>query len=171
MAFDPSAERADHHPLENEAVGVATVPKNTLMLIAGLVWCAAGASVSSIGMPLLWRFGESRLDLDALALVVFLVFYQFVFARLVGRHSSRLRRDPALRLPVWAFFDGRSYAVMAIMMGGGMWLRLSHAVPLWMIAFFYSGLGAALFSCGTRFLWAFARGDVLAERNRARDAR
>jgi hypothetical protein len=137
------------------------VPKNTLMLIAGLVWCGAGASVCRIGMPLLWQYGAARPSLDALAFAVFLVFYLFIFRRLVQRHSARLRRDPASHLPVWAFFDARSYAVMVVMMGGGMWLRLSGAVPLWAIAFFYSGLGAALFSCGTRFIWVFRRGDVL----------
>jgi hypothetical protein len=31
-----------------------------------------------------------------------------------------------------------------------------------MIAFFYSGLGLALFLCGVRFLGIFARKDVLA---------
>jgi hypothetical protein len=31
-----------------------------------------------------------------------------------------------------------------------------------MIAFFYSGLGLALFLCGVRFLGVFARKDVLA---------
>jgi hypothetical protein len=58
---------------------------------------------------------------------------------------------------------------MAVMMGGGMWLRLSHAVPLWMIAFFYSGLGLALFSCGTRFLWAYMRGDARSAPNGANE--
>jgi hypothetical protein len=35
-------------------------------------------------------------------------------------------------------------------------------VPDWAIAFFYSGLGVALFLCGVRFLGVFARKDVLA---------
>jgi hypothetical protein len=47
------------------------------------------------------------------------------------------------------------------MMGGGMALRLSHLMPDWMIAFFYSGLGVALFLCGVRFLGIFARKDML----------
>jgi hypothetical protein len=51
---------------------------------------------------------------------------------------------------------------MAVMMGGGMALRLSHLMPDWMIAFFYSGLGVALFLCGVRFLGIFARRDMLA---------
>ncbi len=136
------------------------VRKNTLMLIAGLVWCAAGASVFRIGIRLLWPLGELRVDLDALALLVFLLFYFLVFMRLVRRHAARLRNEPASHLPVWAFFDARSYAVMAVMMGGGIWLRRSNAVPSSMIAFFYSGLGAALFSAGTHFFAAYRRGDV-----------
>jgi hypothetical protein len=59
---------------------------------------------------------------------------------------------------------------MAVMMGGGMALRLSHLLPDWMIAFFYSGLGVALLLCGVRFLGVFARKEVLAlapERNRS----
>lgn len=138
------------------------VRKNTLMLIAGLVWCAAGASVCRIGFPLLWRYSPAQPMLDGYAAAVFLIFYLFIFRRLVYRHSARLRHDPAVQLPVWKFFDARSWIVMAVMMGGGMSLRLSGLVPLWMIAFFYSGLGAALFSCGTRFLWVYRRGDVAA---------
>ena len=34
--------------------------------------------------------------------------------------------------------------MMAIMMGGGIALRASGVVPEWFIAFFYTGLGAAL---------------------------
>jgi len=45
---------------------------------------------------------------------------------------------------------------------GGMTLRFSHLMPDWMIAFFYTGLGIALFLCGVRFLGVFARKDVLA---------
>jgi hypothetical protein len=51
---------------------------------------------------------------------------------------------------------------MAVMMGGGMALRLSHVMPDWMIAFFYTGLGVALLLCGVRFLGVFARKEVLA---------
>lgn len=132
------------------------------MLIAGVVWCVAGAMVCRIGLPLLWHVGgRARLALDVLAVAVFLVFYLLIFAPLVGRHTARIRARPEQRLPFWDFFDGRSWAVMAIMMGGGMWLRLSHVAPNWMIAFFYSGLGFALFSCGTRFLVVYWRKDVL----------
>jgi hypothetical protein len=137
------------------------IPKNRLMLIAGLVWCLAGAMVCRIGLPLLWQLGFTELELYPLAAAVFLIFYFLIFSRLVVKHTERIRERSEPRLPFWNFFDTSSYIVMVIMMTGGMWLRLAHIVPSWMIAFFYSGLGIALFSCGVRFLGVFSRKDVL----------
>ncbi len=142
---------------------LVAIPKNGLILIAGLVWCVAGAMVSKIGMPLLWNLGVTQLILYPLAGLVFLIFYFLIFSRLVVKHTERIRQRPESKLPVWSFFDISSYVVMVIMMAGGMWLRLSHIIANWMIAFFYSGLGLALFSCGVRFLGAFSRKDVLME--------
>jgi hypothetical protein len=140
------------------------IPKNRLMLIAGVVWCFAGAMVSGIGLPLLWKLGFTELILYPLAGAIFLIFYFLIFSRLVIKHTERIRERPEQRLPFWNFFDASSYVVMVIMMAGGMWLRLGHIVPNWMIAFFYSGLGIALFSCGVRFLGVFSRKDVLMEK-------
>ena len=141
---------------------VLLVPKNRLMLIAGLVWCAAGAMVCMIGLPLEVGLTPSHLILFPLAVAIFLAFYLFVFSRLVQKHTGRIRARAEDRLPFWHFFNASSWAVMAVMMGGGMALRFSHLMPDWMIAFFYSGLGVALFLCGVRFLGVFARKDVLA---------
>jgi hypothetical protein len=143
-------------------VRVVHVPKNHLMLIAGLAWCAAGAMVCMIGLPLEFGLAPSNLILLPLAVAIFLAFYFLVFSRLVRKHTGRIRARAEDRLPFWNFFNASSWAVMAVMMGGGMALRLSHLVPDWMIAFFYSGLGVALFICGVRFLGVFARKDVLA---------
>ena len=139
---------------------VAHIPKNRLMLIAGLVWCAAGAMVCMIGLPLELGLAPSHLILLPLAVVIFLAFYFLVFSRLVRKHTGRIRARPEERLPFWHFFNASSWAVMAVMMGGGIALRSSHLIPDWMIAFFYSGLGVALFLCGGRFLGIFARKDV-----------
>ena len=140
----------------------ATLRKNQLMLIAGLVWCVAGAMVMMVGLPLEFRLAPSHLILVPLAAAIFLVFYLFVFSRLVQKHTIRIRARTEDRLPFWQFFNTSSWVVMAVMMGGGLSLRLSHLVPDWVIAFFYSGLGVALFICGLRFVGVFARKDVLA---------
>ena len=143
-------------------MSVAHIPKNHLMLIAGLVWCAAGAMVCIIGLPIEFGLAPSNLVLIPLAVAIFLVFYFFVFSRLVRKHTGRIRARSEDRLPFWHFFNASSWAVMAVMMGGGMALRLSHLMPDWMIAFFYSGLGVALFLCGVRFLGIFKSKEVLA---------
>jgi hypothetical protein len=143
-------------------VHLVTLPKNHLMLIAGLVWCAAGAMVCMVGLPLEIGLAPSHVILFPLAVVIFLTFYFFVFSRLVHKHTDRIRARTEDRLPFWHFFNTSSWVVMAVMMVGGMTLRLSHLMPDWMIAFFYTGLGVALFLCGLRFVGVFARKEVLA---------
>jgi len=144
------------------SVRIVHIPKNYLILIAGLVWCVAGAMVCVIGLPLELGLAPSHLILFPLAAAIFIAFYFFVFSRLVRKHTGRIRARPEDRLPFWHFFNASSWAVMVVMMGGGLTLRLSHLMPDWMIAFFYSGLGVALFLCGVSFLGVFARKDVLA---------
>jgi uncharacterized membrane protein YfcA len=144
------------------AVRVPTLSKNHLVLVAGLVWCAAGTMVCMVGLPLQLTLAQRHLILIPLAVTIFVVFYRFVFSRLVGKHTSRIRARTEDRLPCWQFFNGPSWVVMGVMMGGGLVLRHSHLMPDWMIAFFYTGLGLALFVCGVRFLGVYARKDVLA---------
>ncbi len=141
---------------------VVALPKNQLILIAGIVWCVAGAMVCMVGVPLDLRLAPSHLILLPLTGLIFVAFYAFVFSRLVHRHTRRIRSRAEDRLPVWQLFNASSWAVMAVMMGGGLALRLSHLLPDQFIAFFYSGLGVALFLCGIRFLGVFVRKDVLA---------
>jgi small-conductance mechanosensitive channel len=138
------------------------VPKNHLMLVAGVVWCLAGAMVALVGLPLEVRLAPTQLVLVPLAIAIFLAFYLMVFSRLVRKHTRRIRARTEDRLPVYQFFNASSWAVMLVMMTGGMAIRMSHLVPDWAIAFFYTGLGIALFLCGMRFVAVFARKEVLA---------
>ena len=138
---------------------VVRVPRNTLVLIAGLVWCAAGGMIDAVGLPLELRLAPGNLALVPLAVAIFLAFYALIFSRLVRKHTRRIRAQRDDRPPIWSFFDRSSWAVMAVMMAGGLALRASHAVPDWMIAFFYSGLGTALLLSGLRFLGAYVRRD------------
>jgi small-conductance mechanosensitive channel len=132
------------------------------MLIAGIVWCVAGVMVTVVGLPLEITLAPSHLVLIPLGIGIFVAFYGAIFTRLVHRHARRIRARSEERLPAYQFFNASSWVVMAVMMGGGMTLRLSHAVPDWAIAFFYSGLGLALFLAGLKFVAVYARWDRLA---------
>ena len=70
---------------------IVSVPKNTLMLIAGAVWCVAGAMVALVGLPLEVRLAPENLLLVPLAVAIFLAFYLLVFSRLVHKHTRRIR--------------------------------------------------------------------------------
>ena len=58
---------------------------------------------------------------------------------------------------MWHFFDAKAYIIMAVMMGGGIWLRSSGLAPEAFIAVFYTGLGTALALAGLLFGAAFLR--------------
>ena len=64
------------------------VKKNTLLLLACLVWTAAGVNILRIG--LLAYATQVSLPHILLSLLVFFLFQVFVFGRLVGKHTRRI---------------------------------------------------------------------------------
>lgn len=125
------------------------VKKRTLLLIACLVWSTAGANILRIGIISYLPF-VSLFHL-LLSAAVFLLFDRMIFGRLVEKHTLRILSYPEERQMFLRFFDGKSFAIMAGMMSGGILLRRISAVPTQFIAVFYSGLGAALLLAGILF--------------------
>ena len=125
------------------------VEKRTRLLIACLVWAAAGYNVLRLGV-LAYPGHLTVLNL-LLSAVVFTVFQVFIFGRLVKKHSRRIAAYGEERQFFWHFFDLKSFAIMAFMMTGGIWLRSSGLAPQRFIAVFYSGLGASLLLAGILF--------------------
>lgn len=69
----------------------------------------------------------------------------------VKKHTRRIQNYQETYRPVWHFFDLKAYLIMAVMMGGGIWLRYSGLAPDIFIAVFYTGLGCALALAGILF--------------------
>ena len=92
-----------------------------------------------------------------LSILVFSVFQIFIFGRLVKKHSARIGAYLEERHFFWKFFDGKSFAIMAVMMTGGIGLRSSGLAPERFIAVFYTGLGASLLLVGLLFGRNFGR--------------
>lgn len=74
-----------------------------------------------------------------------------MFFKMSIRHTKRIKGYAEEFRPVWHFFDFKAYVIMAVMMGGGIWLRSSGLVPEVFIAVFYTGLGCALALAGILF--------------------
>ena len=64
------------------------VKRNTLLLIACFLWCAAGFNILRIGV--LAYPGYLGIMNFALSLIVFAVFQLFIFGKLVKKHSTRI---------------------------------------------------------------------------------
>ena len=117
------------------------VKRNTLLLIACLVWGAAGVNILRLGV-LAYPAYLSALNF-VLSALVFAVFQYFIFGRLVKKHTARITGYEEERHFFLKFFDVKSFIIMAVMMSGGIWLRSSGLAPDRFIAVFYTGLGAA----------------------------
>ena len=131
------------------------VKKNTLILIAGIVWAIAGFNIVRIGLVayrgnfIWWR--------ALLSAAVYGAFQLLVFGKMVGRHTERILQYEEERQNFFRFFDARGYSIMAFMMTLGIGLRASGVVPDVYIAVFYTGLGASLLTAGALFLVNYIR--------------
>lgn len=125
------------------------VKRNTLLLLACLVWSTAGFNILRIG---LMAYPAYLTVLNyLLSALVFVVFQRFIFGKLVKKHTARISAYLGERHFFLKFFDGKAFAVMAVMMTGGIGLRASGFVPERFIAVFYTGLGASLLVAGVLF--------------------
>jgi len=126
------------------------VKKRNLLAIAGCVWLAAGFNVARLGVLSYQEVHPIRWYHVALSVAVFLAFGT-MFLRMSVKHHKRIKGYEQKTKPFWHFFDLKSYCIMAVMMGGGIWLRSSGLAPVVFIAFFYTGLGFALALAGVSF--------------------
>lgn len=130
-------------------MNIMKVKKNTLLLIACLVWTAAGFNILRIGiMAYTGYLSAFNIILSA---AVFGIFQYFIFGRLVRKHTKRITDYEEEKHFFLKFFDLKSFIIMAFMMTSGIYLRTSGLGPERFIAVFYSGLGASLLLAGILF--------------------
>ncbi|MGL5785812.1 MAG: hypothetical protein ACRCX4_03185 [Bacteroidales bacterium] len=133
------------------------VKKNILYLLAGLFWLFAGINVIRIGIDV-FRNTESRIFvLLTLALFIFLLFFRFIFARVVHANVTRIKQIEDEDIPFWKFMDRKGYLIMIFMMSMGITIRYYNLLPDFFIAFFYIGLGGALSLTAFKYLRHYFR--------------
>ncbi|MGM9619636.1 MAG: hypothetical protein ACI3W8_07390 [Oscillospiraceae bacterium] len=126
------------------------VKKRTLLAVAGCVWLLAGINVARLGILSYGNIPQIRALYILLSAAVFCAFGSMFFKMSI-KHTRRIKGYEEEFRPVWHFFDLKAYIIMAVMMGGGIWLRSSGLVPDVFIAVFYTGLGCALALAGILF--------------------
>ncbi len=126
------------------------IGKLNLLVVAAIVWLAAGVNILHIGLEAYGEVGVVPWEL-ALSVVVGAAFWFFVFYKLTVKHTSRIVGYEEPRQHLWHFFDLRSFVIMAVMMTGGILIRTLGLAPSEFIAVFYTGLGTALTLAGALF--------------------
>ncbi len=126
------------------------VKKQNLLTIAALVWVAAGVNILHIGLEAYAEGYVTTLN-EVLSVAVGLVFWFGTFYKLTKKHTQRIKNYEEQHQYFWHFFDLKSFIIMAIMMTGGIALRVSGIAPSVFIAIFYTGLGSALALAGILF--------------------
>ncbi|MGN1479582.1 MAG: hypothetical protein ACI4XH_07435 [Acutalibacteraceae bacterium] len=132
------------------------VKKRKLLLVAGCVWLIAGFNVARLGVLSYIKLPNVTALNIILSILVFCAFGA-MFLKMSIKHRKRIHGYREEFRPIWHFFDLKSYIIMAVMMGGGIWLRSSGLVPDAFIAVFYTGLGCALALAGVMFFIMFLR--------------
>lgn len=132
------------------------VKNTTLLLIAAAVWFVAGANIVHIGIEEYALGYVSALNV-VLSIAVGLVFWFMVFHKLAAKHTKRIKEYGDARQLFVKFFDGKSFVIMAVMMSGGIAIRMLHLAPDVFIAVFYTGLGCALALAGILFAANYVR--------------
>lgn len=125
------------------------IKKLYLLLLASVVWMIAGFNVLKIGIE---TYSGYVTILNALlSLLVFLIFWLLIFSKLAAKHTVRIVNYKEEKQFFLKFFDVKSFIIMAVMIIGGVTIRAFNLLPDRFIAFFYTGLGAALFLAGILF--------------------
>lgn len=125
------------------------IKKRQLLLLASVVWLIAGFNVLKIGLDSYVGL-VNPLNL-LMSLAIFIIFWLMVFSKLTKKHTTRITGYTEEKQLFIKFFDRKSFIIMAVMITGGITIRVLHLLPLSFIAVFYSGLGSALFLAGILF--------------------
>jgi hypothetical protein len=133
------------------------VQKRTLLLIAGCAWSIAGGIL--ISRSLIHLIGVNHLLTMELGIgIVFgSFFYLLLFARISKKHITRINLIEIDNPCFFSFFNFRSYLLMAIMISGGITLRLSGLVNPEIIYTFFLCMGIPLLVSAWRFFYSYAK--------------
>jgi hypothetical protein len=135
------------------------VKRRTLLLIAGCAWSIAGGIL--IFRSLAHLIGvNSHLALEiGIGIIFGSLFYLILFTRISKKHITRIQLISIDNPCFFSFFNFRSYLLMAIMIRGGITLRLSGLVNPEIIYTFFLCMGIPLLVSAWRFFYSYVKNE------------
>ncbi len=126
------------------------IPRNGLLLLAGLMWSAVGILLCSYAVTWVTHPATTlALALGLLGLVISLAVNYWGFSRLAHKNIDRILAYGD-RACVFAFQAWKGYLIIAVMMTGGILLRHS-AIPRPYLAVVYAAIGAGLLQASINY--------------------
>ena len=120
------------------------VNKRWLFVLAGLTWSGVGGYLIFLAYGWLRPVSPGRAILLASAGVLLaLAIYRFGFSKLAEKNISRISQFKD-RASIFAFQSWKSYIIIPVMIGLGIFLRHS-SLPKPYLAIMYIGIGGGLF--------------------------
>jgi hypothetical protein len=121
------------------------VPKNWLLLTAGLMWTGVGVFLISLAVE--WVFAPTVKSpwnywLPGIGLA-YLIF-RFGFSKLARKNSLRINNHPEEKPCLFAFQEWHSYPLVLFMIGLGITLRKFTPIPKPLLGIMYMGIGGGL---------------------------
>ena len=133
------------------------VQKRTLLMIAGCAWSIAGGILISRSLIHLISVNHLLAMELGIGIVFGSFFYLLLFARISKKHITRINLIEIDNPCFFSFFNFRSYLLMAIMISGGITLRLSGLVNQEIIYTFFLCMGIPLLVSAWRFFYSYAK--------------
>lgn len=127
------------------------VPKNVLLLIAGILWIGTGIMLDALSYS--WLRAEDFYDALVSSVIGFLcalVIHHFGFLRIVDRNLDRILPMEGRRC-IFSFMPWKSYVLIIVMVLIGVLLRHSP-IPKLYLSVLYIGIGTALILSSVRYL-------------------
>jgi len=133
------------------------VPRRSLLLIAGCAWSMAGGILIFRSLSHLISVNHHLAMEIGIGFVFGSLFYILLFARISKKHITRINLIEIDNPCFFSFFNFRSYLLMAIMISGGITLRLSGLVNTEIIYTFFLCMGIPLLVSAWRFFYSYAK--------------
>jgi len=133
------------------------VPKRSLLLIAGCAWTIAGGILIFRSLLFLINVNHYLAVEISIGIIAGCFFYIILFARISGKHIARINLIKIDNPCFFSFFNFRSYLLMAIMISGGISLRLSGLVNPGIFYTFLLCMGIPLMISAWRFFYSYAK--------------
>ncbi|MBL7032131.1 MAG: hypothetical protein ISR97_02995 [Nitrospira sp.] len=126
------------------------VDKKFLIALSGVIWTAVGIALCNMAVGWLMQTTSYNIPLlTAAGILLSLLIHHFGFLKLVDKNIERILSMKG-KVCIFAFQPWKSYLIILIMIGMGIFLRQS-SLPKPYLAVIYIGFGGAMLLSSLRY--------------------